>query len=89
MLSELAVRPTSAVRKYADLAAPDPLTAGRELGVDAVLEGNIQKDGDLVRVTVQLLRSPMARRCGVGNSISITAICSRWRTPSEGRWLTG
>jgi TolB-like protein len=56
MLSELAVRPTSAVRKYADLAAPDPLTAGRELGVDAVLEGNIQKDGDLVRVTVQLLR---------------------------------
>jgi len=56
MLSELAVRPTSAIRKYADGAAPNPLTAGRELGVDAVLEGNIQRDGDQVRVTVQLLR---------------------------------
>ena len=56
MLSELQVRPTSAVWKYSDGPAPDPLTAGRELRVDAVLEGNLQKDGDLVRVTVQLLR---------------------------------
>jgi len=36
----------------------DPVTAGRELGVDAVLDGNIQRDGDRVRVTVQLLRIP-------------------------------
>lgn len=56
MLSELAVRPTSAVRKFADGAEPDPLAAGRELGVDAVLEGNIQREGDRVRVTVRLLR---------------------------------
>jgi len=56
MLSELAVRPTSAVRKYSEGPAPNPATAGRELGVDAVLEGNIQRDGDRVRVTVQLLR---------------------------------
>lgn len=56
MLSELAVRPTSAVRKYTDGPAPNPLAAGRELGVDAVLEGNIQRDHDRVRVTVQLLR---------------------------------
>ena len=56
MLPELAVRPTSAVRKFADGVAPDPLAAGRELGVDAVLEGNIQRDGDLMRVTVQLRR---------------------------------
>jgi DNA-binding winged helix-turn-helix (wHTH) protein/tetratricopeptide (TPR) repeat protein len=55
-LSELAVRPTSAVRKFADGAVPDPVAAGMELGVDAVLEGNIQRDGDRVRVTVQLLR---------------------------------
>jgi len=55
-LSELAVRPTSAIRKFADGVAPDPLAAGRELGVDAVLDGNIQHDGDRVRVTVQLLR---------------------------------
>jgi TolB-like protein/Tfp pilus assembly protein PilF len=56
MLSELTVRPTSAIRKFAEGNAPDPLAAGRELSVDAVLEGNIQRDGDHVRVTVQLLR---------------------------------
>jgi DNA-binding winged helix-turn-helix (wHTH) protein/TolB-like protein/Tfp pilus assembly protein PilF len=56
MLSQLAVRPTSAVRKFADGTAPNPLAAGRELGVDAVLEGNIQRDGERVRVTVQLWR---------------------------------
>jgi DNA-binding winged helix-turn-helix (wHTH) protein/TolB-like protein/Tfp pilus assembly protein PilF len=54
-LSEISVRPISAVRKFSD-AAPDPLTAGRELGVDLVLDGNIQRDGDRVRVTVQLHR---------------------------------
>ncbi|HUB79720.1 MAG TPA: winged helix-turn-helix domain-containing protein [Bryobacteraceae bacterium] len=55
-LSQLAVRPTSAVRKFAGVPAPDPLAAGRELGVDAVVEGNIQRDADRVRVTVQVLR---------------------------------
>jgi len=54
-LSEISVRPISAVRKFSD-AAPDPLVAGRELGVDLVLDGNIQRDGDSVRVTVQLHR---------------------------------
>ncbi len=54
-LPEISVRPISAVRKFSD-AAPDPLTAGRELGVDLVLDGNIQRDGDRVRVTVQLHR---------------------------------
>lgn len=34
----------------------DPLAAGRELGVDAVLDGKIQQLGDRLRVTVQLLR---------------------------------
>ena len=56
MLHQIAVRPTSAVRKFADGALADPLAAGRELGVDAVLEGNIQRDGDRVRVTVHVLR---------------------------------
>jgi tetratricopeptide (TPR) repeat protein len=36
--------------------AVDPLVAGRELGVDAVLDGKIQHVGDRLRVTVQLLR---------------------------------
>ena len=48
------VRPTSAVRKY---GAPDqdPVAAARELGVEAVVEGSVQKAGEQVRVTVQLV----------------------------------
>jgi TolB-like protein/Flp pilus assembly protein TadD len=46
------VRPTSAVLKYADR---DPREAGRELQVDAVLEGRIQRQGSRLRVTVQLV----------------------------------
>jgi TolB-like protein len=56
-LPQITVRPTSAIRKFGD-AASDPLSAGRELGVDAVLEGNLQRDGDRVRATVRLLRMP-------------------------------
>jgi len=56
-LSQIAVRPIRIVRKFSE-AAPDPLAAGRELGVDLVLDGNIQRDGDRVRVTVQLHRLP-------------------------------
>ena len=49
------VRPTSAVMKYAS-ASPDPLAAGREQKVDAVLDGHIQSLPGSLRVTVQLLR---------------------------------
>lgn len=56
MLHQIAVRPTSAIRKFAEGAVLDPLAAGRELGVDAVLEGNIQRAGDRVRVTIHVLR---------------------------------
>ena len=51
----IAVRPTSAVLRYGAFDK-DALAAGRELGVDAVLDGNVQQAGDRVRVTVQLLR---------------------------------
>lgn len=51
---QLTVRPTSSIIKYAG-APPDTLAAGRELGVDSVLEGTVQRAGDRVRVTVQLL----------------------------------
>jgi DNA-binding winged helix-turn-helix (wHTH) protein/TolB-like protein/Flp pilus assembly protein TadD len=53
-LRQINVRPTSAVMKYASSNA-DALSAGRELGVDSVLEGTIQRSGERVRVTVQLL----------------------------------
>ena len=53
-LDAVAVRPTSAVLGYAD-AAQDSVEVGRELGVEAVLEGSIQREGERVRVTVRLI----------------------------------
>jgi TolB-like protein len=50
----LIMRPLNAVRKYADLNQ-DAQLAGRELGVDSVLEGSLQHSGNKVRVTVRLL----------------------------------
>src|SRR2546423_739630 len=54
-INQVIVRPTTAVRKY-DETEQDPVSAGRELKVDTVLEGNIQQSADRVRVTVQLIR---------------------------------
>jgi TolB-like protein len=53
-LRQIVVRPTSAVRKYAG-AEQDPVAAGRELKVASVLEGSIQRLGEQIRVTVQLV----------------------------------
>jgi DNA-binding winged helix-turn-helix (wHTH) protein/TolB-like protein/Flp pilus assembly protein TadD len=54
-LKQIVVRPTNAVAKY-NVLGQDPLPAGRELKVDAVLDGTIQKFGDRIRVSVQLIR---------------------------------
>jgi TolB-like protein/Tfp pilus assembly protein PilF len=54
-IKRLVVRPTTSVLKYID-SQPDPLRAGRELGVDAVLDGRIQRAGERIRVTMQLIR---------------------------------
>jgi TolB-like protein/DNA-binding winged helix-turn-helix (wHTH) protein/tetratricopeptide (TPR) repeat protein len=56
-LRRVIVRPTSAVLKYAvsDSNPMNPVTAGRELGVESVLEGNIRTSGERIRVTVQLV----------------------------------
>ena len=53
--SGLTVRPTSAVRRFADQET-DALAAGGELQVDAVLDGSWQRDGERLRVSVNLLR---------------------------------
>jgi TolB-like protein/DNA-binding winged helix-turn-helix (wHTH) protein/Tfp pilus assembly protein PilF len=50
----IVVRPTSAVRRYTD-PHQDPVAAGRQQGVEAVLDGSIQRSGDRLRVTVQLV----------------------------------
>ena len=51
----LMVRPISAVRKYTDLNQ-DPLAAGREQQVDAVLDASVQIVGEKIRVTARLVR---------------------------------
>jgi TolB-like protein len=50
----LAIRPTAATQKYAtgDL---DPQAAGRELRVTDVLTGHYQKEGDQLRVTLEVV----------------------------------
>jgi DNA-binding winged helix-turn-helix (wHTH) protein/TolB-like protein len=55
-LNRIAVRPTSAVFKYIG-AESDIVSVSRELKVDAVLEGSIQRIGDRIRVTARLVRA--------------------------------
>src|SRR5581483_4954529 len=55
-IPEILVRPTGAVQKYAETHALDPLAAGRELRVEAVLDGTVQREADNLHVTVRLLR---------------------------------
>ncbi len=53
-LPGIVVRPSSAVLRYAE-ARPDLQDVGRSLGVEALLDGRIQRSGDRVRVTAQLV----------------------------------
>jgi DNA-binding winged helix-turn-helix (wHTH) protein/tetratricopeptide (TPR) repeat protein len=55
-IHQINVRPTGSIIKYAG-ADEDPSAAGRELGVDSVLDGRVQKSGERIRVTVQLVRA--------------------------------
>lgn len=53
-LQNLAVRPTASVLKYTGNSV-DPVQAAQELGVDSVLDGTYQRDGDRIRISVQLI----------------------------------
>jgi DNA-binding winged helix-turn-helix (wHTH) protein/TolB-like protein/Tfp pilus assembly protein PilF len=53
-VGRLPVRPTSAVARYLD-SNQDPVTAGRALGVDAVLDGTLQRDAGGMRLTLRLI----------------------------------
>jgi len=59
-VKSLLVRPTAAMLRYQD-SAMDPQQAGRELGVDAVVDGSFQRAGSRLRVTVQLVRTSDGR----------------------------
>jgi len=54
-IKQITVRPTRSVLKYSD-SREDAKKIGRELQVDAVLDGRIQRVGEQVRVNVQLIR---------------------------------
>jgi eukaryotic-like serine/threonine-protein kinase len=55
-IERLIVRPTSAVQKYA-ASETDSIEAGRQLGVDAVLEGSVHRAGERLRVSANLRRT--------------------------------
>ncbi len=54
-IKRVTVRPTTAITKYA-AQNKDLMTIGNELNVDALLDGKIQRDGEKLRVSVQLIR---------------------------------
>jgi serine/threonine-protein kinase len=51
---QITVRPTSAILGYKD-HQPDPVAAGLQQKVDAVLEGSIHRSGERMRVTARLI----------------------------------
>ncbi|MDM7923378.1 MAG: winged helix-turn-helix domain-containing protein [Pyrinomonadaceae bacterium] len=51
----LVVSPLSSVRRFAS-PEQDPVAAGRGLGVDSVLDGNVQIAGDRIRFSAKLIR---------------------------------
>lgn len=65
-IHDLTVNPLSAVRKYGG-QDQNPFTAGRELGVEAVLDGSIQRWGDRIRVTARLVRVSDQRQLWAGH----------------------
>jgi len=53
-IRQIAVRPTRSVMGYAQTTV-NAASAGRELGVEAVLDGSIQRSGERIRITIQLV----------------------------------
>jgi len=54
-LDELTVLPTGSIYKFTE-QDKDAIAIGKQLGVDAVLDGTVQQQGESVRVTAQLIR---------------------------------
>jgi DNA-binding winged helix-turn-helix (wHTH) protein/TolB-like protein/Flp pilus assembly protein TadD len=53
-LPQLIVSPTRAISEFVE-TPQDARTAGRALGVEAVIEGNLQRDGNRIRSTVRMV----------------------------------
>ncbi|MGB7070250.1 MAG: tetratricopeptide repeat protein [Pyrinomonadaceae bacterium] len=54
-IRRIVVRPSGSVSKFA--GRDDTVNIGRELSVDAVLEGRIQRQGERLRINVQVIRT--------------------------------
>lgn len=54
-LDQVNVRPTSKIRQFTDQPQIDAMAAGKMLQVEAVLDGTIQRSGERLRVTAQLI----------------------------------
>lgn len=65
-VKNLAVRPTRAVLPFA-ASSEDLQTIGERLQVETVLEGTIQREGERLRVSVQLIRAADNRILWAGN----------------------
>jgi serine/threonine-protein kinase len=55
-IPQILVRSAGAMQKYAETDRHDPVATGRELRVEAVLDGTVQRDADTLKVTARLLR---------------------------------
>jgi len=53
-IHQIIVRPMSATQRFVD-SSEDPRVIGASLGVEAILDGHFQRDGDRIRATVQLI----------------------------------
>lgn len=62
---EIIVRPLSSIRRYNSLEQ-NSLLAGRELGVESVLDGTIQTWGDRIRISAKLLRTSDGKQLWAG-----------------------
>lgn len=62
---EIVVRPLSAIHRY-NSVEQDALTAGRELGVESILDGTIQTWGNRIRISAKLLRASDGKQLWAG-----------------------
>ena len=65
-VDEITVRPLGAVRRFGGLEQ-DPFDAGRRLGVEAVLDGTVQRSGDRVGVRARLMHVGDGRQLWEGS----------------------
>ena len=65
-LRKIVVRPTSGIIRYVD-NNQDAVNAGRTLGVDAVIDGTLQRDNARVRVTLRLINVANGKQLWAAN----------------------